>query len=234
MSIKSREDANKYYQIINELVDDYVEKWKIRPSKLKRYLQPGSERFVKFLKKNNLDSVDGSSRILQDVIEDRYHMESDGVVTFESFKIFESSEFKIQSLKECLYKGIDKATLAYEKILADYFDCNLGEIDVLDSDRHKFKINDWQGEDITVIIYSNEDIDIIKENICDHLLDELQNREVELTNSISIKLDELIDKDTYYSKMLLKLTRSQVTKLIEEMTGFTYKGDLKGYSIWFM
>lgn len=194
MSIKSREDANKYYQIINELVDEYVEKWKIRPSKLKRYLQPGSERFVKFLKKNNLDTIDGSSRILQDVIEDRYHMEKDGVVTFESFKVFESSEFKIHSLKECLYKGIDKATIKYEKALADYFDSNLGDIDVLDSDRHQFLINDWDGENIKVIIYSEEDLDIIKDNICEHLLDELHNKEVELTKNLTNEEKEFLKR----------------------------------------
>ena len=39
MAINNREDANRYYQIVNELVDDYLDKWKIRPSNLKRYLQ---------------------------------------------------------------------------------------------------------------------------------------------------------------------------------------------------
>jgi len=48
MSINSREDANKYYQQINKLVDEYMESDKIRPSNLKRYLQPGSERFNNF------------------------------------------------------------------------------------------------------------------------------------------------------------------------------------------
>ena len=30
MSINNREDLNKYYNLINELVDNYVEKHKIR------------------------------------------------------------------------------------------------------------------------------------------------------------------------------------------------------------
>lgn len=55
--INSREDANRYYQMINGLVDDYLDKWKIRPSNLKRYLQPGSERFNKFLERNKLKEV---------------------------------------------------------------------------------------------------------------------------------------------------------------------------------
>ena len=54
MSINNKEDANRYYQVINGLVDDYLDKWKVRPSNLKRYLQPGSERFNKFLERNKL------------------------------------------------------------------------------------------------------------------------------------------------------------------------------------
>ena len=104
MSINTREDANRYYQVINGLVDDYIDKWKIRPSSLKRYLQPGSERFNKFLERNKLKDIKGAEVILKDIIEDRNHMESDGVITFESFKLFESEEFKIHSLKQSLYK----------------------------------------------------------------------------------------------------------------------------------
>jgi len=43
MSINSREDANKYYQVVNKLVDEYIDKWKIKPTNLKRYLKNGSD-----------------------------------------------------------------------------------------------------------------------------------------------------------------------------------------------
>ena len=46
--ISNSEDLNKYYKIINELVDNYVEKHKIKPSRLINYLSPGSDRFKKF------------------------------------------------------------------------------------------------------------------------------------------------------------------------------------------
>ena len=102
MSINNKEDANRYYQVINGLVDDYLDKWKVRPSNLKRYLQPGSERFNKFLERNKLKDIKGADVILKDIIEDRDSMEQDGVITFESFKMFESEEFKIHSMKQCL------------------------------------------------------------------------------------------------------------------------------------
>ena len=126
MSINTREDANKYYQMVNTLIDDYIDKWKIRPSNLKRYLQPCSERFNKFLKRNGLKEIKGAERILRDVIEDREAMEKDGVITFENFQLFESEEFKLSSLKQCLYKGIEKASNKHEKALADHFDTSLG------------------------------------------------------------------------------------------------------------
>ena len=45
MIVNNRESANKYYTLINELIDNYVEKWKIKPSNLKKYLKPGTDRF---------------------------------------------------------------------------------------------------------------------------------------------------------------------------------------------
>ena len=99
MSINNSEDANKYYQMINGLVDDYIDKWKVRPSKLSAYLKPGGQRFNKFLERNKLKGISGAERILRDVIEDREHMEKDGVVTFESFNLLESSEWKVSNLR---------------------------------------------------------------------------------------------------------------------------------------
>ena len=186
MSINNKEDANRYYQVINGLVDDYLDKWKVRPSNLKRYLQPGSERFNKFLERNKLKDIKGADVILKDIIEDRDSMEQDGVITFESFKMFESEEFKIHSLKQSLYKGIEKATSSQEKVLADHFDTNLGDIDIIDADKHIFKINDWNNQDIEVIIYSKEDLEIIEGNMIDHLYTELSKSKITLTDSISI------------------------------------------------
>ena len=210
MSIKSREDANKYYQIVNELVDEYMSKGKIRPSNLKRYLQPGSERFKKFLIRNKLNEITGIDRVLSDVIEDRANMESDGVLTFENFKFFESDEFKIASMKQCLYKGIEKADLNMEKVLADVFDTNLGSIDIVDSERHCFKIEE---EDVA-FIYSKEDIDIIESNIIDHLYDELCKKDVVLTDDISMNLSDLVGKEAFVKKLDEFFTEEFLLKLI--------------------
>ena len=232
--ISNREDANRYYQMINGLVDDYLDKWKIRPSNLKRYLQPGSERFNKFLERNKLKEIKGADVILKDVIEDRYHMESDGVITFENFKFFESDEFKISSMKECLYKGIEKATIEYEKSIADHFDTNLGDIDIVDADKHLFKINDWNGEGVNVVIYSKEDIDLIKNNMIDFLFIELTKKSVEIVDGIKVDLSDMI-KSTMFEEQMSQLFEKDnlLIKTISKCLGdFRFKDNFNNYLIW--
>lgn len=232
MSINSREDANKYYQMINGLVDDYIDKWKIRPSNLKRYLQPGSERFNKFLERNKLKDIKGASIILRDVIDDRVHLESDGVVTFESFKILESNEFKIHSMKQCLYKGIEKSTIEMEKVLADYFDTNLGSISVVDSEKHTFKLDDWEGEDRKVVIYSQEELEVIKFNIIDFIYEELSKKKIQVTESIEVELESIIDYDMFFSKSEVKFNKDFVISIVTDCLEFEFEGESKGYFIW--
>ena len=233
MSINNREDANRYYQMINSLVDDYLDKWKVRPSNLKRYLQPGSERFNKFLERNKLKDIKGAAIILKDIIEDRDSMEQDGVITFESFKMFESEEFKIHSMKQCLYKGIEKATQQMEKVLADRFDTNLGDIDIVDADKHIFKINDWNNQDVEVIIYSKEDLEIIEGNMIDHLYTELSKSKITLTDSISIDLSDLVKEEVFENKMFDIFTPEFLIKTISDLLGGEYQKENQGkYFIW--
>lgn len=233
MSINSREDANRYYQIINELVDDYIDKWKIRPSNLKRYLKPGSERFNKFLERNKLNDVKGADRVLRDIIEDRDNMEKDGVITFESFKLFESSEFKFESLKQCLYKGIEKADLNMEKVLADYFDTSLGQIDIIDADKHMFKLSNWKSDEDEVIIYSKEEVEVIKNNMTDYLFVELTKKKVEIVEGIEIDLSDLIKSNMFGEQMSQIFERDNfLINTISKVTSYKFNGESGNYLIW--
>jgi hypothetical protein len=237
MSINNREEANKYYQIVNELIDDYIDKWKIRPSNLERYLKPGSERFNRFLIRNNLSEISGINKVLLDVIEDRVSEEKDGVMVFENFKYFESSEFKIESMKQCLYKGIEKSDINMEKALADYFDTNLGDIDILDSYKRIFKISDLGYSlanrfDINVVIYSNEDLDLIKDNIFEHLYEELSNKEVEITGDIKINLNKIIDKEKFKIQFNDIFSEKKTIDVISNLLSAEYSGEITEYHIW--
>ena len=131
--IRNSEDANKYYQLVNQYIDEYTDTHKIRPVNLGRYLK-NSDKLKNFLERKGLKDVQNINRVISDVVEDRIAMEKDLVKTFESFKMFESEEFKILNLRQCLYKGIDKSNIHHEKILADYFDVSLSHVDIIDSD----------------------------------------------------------------------------------------------------
>lgn len=232
MSIKTREDANKYYHLVNELVDDYVDKWKIRPSNLKKYLKPGSDRLNKFINRNNLSEISGIKKVISDVIDDRVSMEKDGVITFENFKYFESSEFKIDSLRQTLYKGIEKSDINMEKVIADYFDTNLGDIDIVDSDKHLFKINTWGGDNKSVVVYSEEDLEIIKNNILEHLYSELIKKEVDITDNIKISLSKLIDKDKFSQEFSIIFNDEKIIEIISDLLGMEYQVKKNKYHIW--
>lgn len=233
MSISNREDANKYYQLINGLVDEYVESHKIRPSKLRTYFKPNGERFQKFLKKNGLDNIQGANQVLNDVIDDRVSEEVDGVITFETFKYFESEEFKISSMKECLYKAIEKSTLSQEKVLADYFDTNLSSIDIVDTYKHHFKLEDWEGDTKHVVIYSEEEFEVIKNNFVEYFFSEISKRKIEVGN-FEIELENLIDKKMFFEKLENKLTKSETTDLIGTCLGeeWEFEGVSDNQFIW--
>lgn len=233
MSISNREDANKYYQLINGLVDEYVENHKIRPTKLRSYFKPNGERFQKFLKKNGLDNIKGANQVLNDVIDDRVSIEKDGVASFEAFKYFESAEFKINSMKECLYKAIEKSTLSQEKILADYFDTNLSSIDIIDSDKHQFKVEDWDGDKKQVVIYSEEEFEVIKNNFVEFLFEEISKEKVTV-GAFEIELESIINKETFESKLENKLTKQVTTDLISDCLGesWEFEGVSSDHFIW--
>jgi hypothetical protein len=233
MSISNSESANQYYKLVNSLVDDYIDGHKIRPSKLSAYLKTGGQRFNRFLERNKLKEISGIDRILRDVIEDREQMERDGVITFESFNLFESSEFKISNLKECIYKGIEKADLKMEKIIADYFDINLGSIDIINSDKHKFRIEDWKNDDWRVVIYSDEDVDLIKSNLIEYLYDDISKREIELIDGVKIDLVDLIDEKQFSEKLSKQLVEDKLIKIITQCLGedWSHETEFRGFHI---
>lgn len=217
--IKSSEDLNNYYNLVNQYVDEYVNNWKIKPNNLKNYLLGNKSRLVRFLEKRGLKDINNINRVLIDVIEDRIAIFNDGVLTFENFKLFESEEFKIVEVRECLYKGLGKATIEHEKILADEYDVSLSEIDILSSDRRHFKV--YEDE---VIVYTKEDIKIISENIKRLSFDKI------LKSSISIQLGEIkeisienfIDSNKLESYVENMLDISLINKIIRDIINPKY------------
>jgi hypothetical protein len=236
MSINNREDANKYYEIINSLIDQYIEKWKIKPSRLKRYLKPGTERFDNFLTKNKLNGIKGADKVLKDVIEDRVAMEKDSIMTFENYKFFESEDYNLVELETTLYKGLGKANVSMEKYLADYYDTNLSDIDIVDTDKRLFRVSAWSYKDVNVIIYTDEDMEVIKGNVIDFYYNELKNKDVILSDNITIRMFDLMTRENLERVLSKRLEFGSDSNLIDIISdiinGDLVKNDNNKYFIW--
>lgn len=255
MPINNREELNSYYQFFNTLVDEYTENWKIKPSNLKRYLQPGTERFNKFLEKAKyqvkqkwgVEINDGFGRlVLQNVLEDRFAMEKDGVLNFNKFQILESNQYKIDNIATCLWKGIGKADGTYEKFLADFFDTNLSQITIVSpsnavnhvhsliaSSSHLFEVTTW-GEKWNVIVWSSSDFELIRENIKEYLYTELTSRELDISG-MKLNLSRVVDENAFSMYVESLLSPDYLINLVSECLvgfGFDSKSSSSPFLVW--
>lgn len=219
MRISSTEDANNYYSKVNQLVDEYINDWGIKPSALKNYLKPGGKRFAQFLSRNGMNEVSGADRILKDVIEDRCAIESDGVLTFENFNFIKTDEYTVNLLSQEIFKGIENSQLSHEKCIADYFDVNLSNIEILDEKKHLFKIEDWGKVDLMVIIYDQEDIDLIKFNITNYITENLKGETKELIDGLTVKISEILDPSKLQELIDLRLSEDILTQILSKQFG---------------
>lgn len=221
--IKSSEEANKYYQLVNQYIDEYIDQWKIKPTNLKNYLLGNKSRLVKFLERKGLKDIGNINQVLLDVVEDRVAMFNDGILTFENFQIFESDEFKIVNLRQCLYKGVNNATIEHEKVLADEFDVSLSEIDIVSAEKHQFKIDNKN-----VIIYTDEEISIIKENLKDYILNQTFDKSITLelgSSNLDLKINvkEFINNDKFLNHIDDLLNTKKVIEIISTILSMSVK-----------
>jgi len=213
--ITNSEEANKYYQVINQFIDEYTERHKIKPTSLGKYLK-NNDKLAKFMERKGLKDVKNVDRVIKDVIDDRISMEKDLVRTFESFKFFESDEYKVLNLRQCLYKGIDKSNIQHEKLLADHFDVSLSHIDIINSDKHIFKIESLKG-DLECVIYTQNELGIIRENMKEYCLDQVFNKTVKLEGigiELNVNVKDFIDKEKFTNHIDIVLDMNKVVEII--------------------
>jgi hypothetical protein len=177
--IKSSDDANRYYSLIDSHIESYVNnyysKYGVEARKIEEHLLKNKELINDFLKKRGLSEVSGINRIVQDVLEDRIALHKDSVMTFESFSFSEKSNTS-SSFKECLFLGISEPTIEHEKLLADLFDCSLSHIECVNSQKRIFRIDSSELE--SVIVYTDSELYVIYENMLDYLVDKFLKQEL--------------------------------------------------------
>ena len=236
--IRNSEDANKYYQIVNQYVDDYIEefikKHKFKPSRVESYLLENKAKLKNFISRRGLSDVNGIEQVLSDILQDRVSMRKDSVMTFENFKFLDSDDFKILDLKQCLYKGIDNVTINHEKILADYYDVSLSQIDVVSAEKHIFKI-----DELNIVIYNEDELNIIKENIKDYVLNQTfsKNIKLDLGSSdldLNVNVKDFMDTEKFNNKIEEILTKENVKNITSSILGCKLCDDEENFIATFM
>lgn len=229
-------DANNYYKIVNDIVDKYISDHRIRPSELSRYFMKNMDYF---LESSNLNDIDGIKTVVMDVLQHRHSMEMDNVITFEKFKMSES------------LLNIGDPSINHIKILADYYHTSVGHVESIDKNIHLFSINDF-GKVIKSIIFSEEELNKIYNNVEQISLNESSERtlviskidNIELSEKISFKLSEIISDDKFKTLFKEKVNKEKMIIVINDLIKdnknkfdfsnkkISYKENFKNFHIW--
>jgi hypothetical protein len=168
-SIKTKEEANQYYDIVNKKVDQYISDWKVRPSKLQKYLS-SKAKLNSFLKNSEIDDVEGIETVVNDVLDDRFAMEADKVLTFESF-----------NLKQ------DDLSEGHERAAAEHCRTSLGHVRPKKGYDRIFVVEDM-GEKRHLCVLSQSDLDQLRKHVLERAATQLIEEEVDL-HTTDIGLD---------------------------------------------
>lgn len=215
----STDELNVIYSMVNGLLDDYLVKWKIDPLKLKRYLKLGTDRYEKFKRRNNLNDIKNIDAIITDLIDDRCSMP----MLFESIKSF-------NSIEDCILSGLEKPDVYSEKELSSVYKVNVGDIDVINSKIHLFRINDWDNT-IDVTILSFDEFELIRLNLRDFLYHKLSNYSITIPNALKIDLKGLIDINSYKNRSDEFIDEEFTIKMIESNLNCKFKIKTNSYFV---
>lgn len=235
--ISNREEANNYYEIINNHIDDYIQNWKVNPVNLKKYFSR-KDKVKNFLNRVGLSNVERIESILNDVIEDREAMIKDKVIKFENFELRES--FKFSDTDD-----------NYEKVLADFFHTSLSHVESIDKKKHKFKIDDM-GDIVEASIFSQQDLQSFKKQLKELLFEDAKKMDIDfyqisldekdLKTKLSLMLSDILDESKFESKLEELLIEKKLIEvlsnwlndyeLLRSKKKFTFDKKYHDYFIW--
>ena len=231
-------EANKYFDIVNNLVDEYIQKYKIRPVEIGQYLNKNLESF---LERNGLSDVIGIKSVVKDVLDHRRHMQLDSIMKFESFS----------KMNEGLI-DIGKSDIEHEKVLADVYNTSLSHVELVDSNIHLYSISDF-GKEINSIIFSDLELSEISKKIEDKLVEEISSKpfSINSVDNINLEMDfrilmlDIISEEKLRSSIKSKLNKESLIGVIKGIINssqdvfidlqegvVSYKGEFNGFHIW--
>jgi len=229
-----RTNIDELYQKINELIDGYFT-WNIKPSALKNYLKKGSIGLKKFIQNNSLDSYENIEKVIEDVVDDRYSLELDGVRKFENFDFKIDENIEQSDVDKVLYTNIKPSDITYEKILADLYRTSLSHIVEEDIKKHIYTAVTSDDTHL-VIIFNRDDLEVIKKNIVDHSFDYLNQIDIKMESLfLKFNLKGKLDKNLFETKMIEENKDMKVEDWISDVLDveeYQFKSEYKGFFIW--
>ena len=166
------------------------------------------------------------------------------VKTFESYTAKEIlNEFKLPILKmDEILDGvsiISNDTL--KKFLMNYYKTYVEYVDLVDKKKHVFKINDISGDILNstrvtfdVIVFQDNDILIIKNNIIRYAINEFYDQLPEMLDIFGIQIKPLgfIDKSALKTTFEGAIADETALDVIGKITGFEYEKKYESFHIW--
>ena len=235
--ISNSSELNQYYGKINNYIDEYISSHRVSPTEIYKYINKNMNRF---LEKFGLNDIEYIEQIVKDVVEHRKNMERDKIFKFEQF---------ISKINESLIT-LTPSTVLHEKILADYYNTSLGHIELMDPNLHLYEIRDFD-KIIKSIIFSSEEIELLKTKIQQKISSEISDMSVELNSldgqildqSLNFNLKSILSEELLSENINSKLNSvvliNFITKLIPnsmmrlgEFPSVKFKEIYKGHYIW--
>lgn len=221
--MNNSEEITKIYKSVGKKIDNYIDNWKIKPENLEQYLS--GKRLKRFIQSEDLESIKGIETIISDIIQDRISINRDLVKKFENF-IFgnDQSDGSVD-----FWSGIGKSSIDHEKILADFYDVSLSEVDIVDTDSHKFKVLSDE-----VLVFTDSELDVISENLKLNKIGYIKNKEIELFKDVRIYLSDIVDdkklsmrvddivSEGLYEMIKKELNLEKVQKVNGGLVGYIY------------
>src|SRR5574344_1749855 len=230
MVINNSKDANKYYQIVNDDIDNYLSNHNITAKQLLKKMKSSITFLPKFIESNNLTDIEKDKvrmiennkiKLFYDIL-----VESDEYTTNDdklSKDIVVNGDKKIaNTFNECIYLDIPQSDSQYENVLADYFDTNLGDITPMDVDKHIYGVKSWNSKDM-VIIFSKNDLDTIRTNFVNKIYNGFIKRQITIIDDIKMDMKDIIDVNNFTNMIYNIIDYMMICHIVEKYLKDNYK-----------
>jgi len=220
-AISNSEELNNYYKMINTKLKKYSD-MNISHDKIAKYLMPGTQNFSNFISEDDdLKDVDGIEVVLKDIIHDIYGAFKDGlfkkiqngsIKKFENYMVNESI-FNFQTTEEDIHK--------HERALADIYKVSISYIECIKEDIHLYSVND-DGVMRKVMVFTTEEIEKVKTNILEKLIDSTKNKfysfknisDLELGMDKKLQMKDVLDYDKVKALLDKEITEDDIVETI--------------------